>query len=291
MIGIIYKFTILINKKFYVGQYSGNKFYLYWGSGSIWNDYLSSLKKKYPNCWKRLVKREILWQGECNQKMLNKLEEVYIRRERSHYSKGLGGCNILQGSANEYNPAKNIITRNKMSQRKKELFSSERGILTRKKMSQHHANVKGKNNPCFGTMWITNGEKSKRIFLHEEIPDGWFRGNNKVSNKNNPMYGKTGEKHPCFGKKRTKEQIEKMRGKNNPMYGKPSPMRGKKMSEESKQKMSESAKRRMSIPENNPMYSKVRITNGVENRIIDSNSLIPDGWRRGITRKNSDEND
>ena len=242
MVGIIYKFTILTSGIFYVGQYSGNKFYLYWGSGSIWNDYLSSLKKKFPKCWKKLVKREILYQGECNQKTLNKLEEIYIRREYSLYSENLGGCNLLPGAAIENNPAKNIVTRKKMSQRKKELFSSKRGISTRKKMSLNHADVRGEKNPSFGTIWITNGEESRRIFLHEEIPNGWFRGNSNVSREHNWMYNRRGERHPCFGKKRTEEQKDKIRGENNPMYGKPSPMKGRKMSLESRRKISEKVK-------------------------------------------------
>ena len=47
--GIIYKFTILTNKRFYVGQYSGDRFEIYWGSGKMWNNYLSNLKKKISN--------------------------------------------------------------------------------------------------------------------------------------------------------------------------------------------------------------------------------------------------
>lgn len=41
---------------------------------------------------------------------------------------------------------------------------------------------------------------------------------------------------------------------------------------------------RFKDPRNNPMYGKIRITDGVENKIIDSNLPIPDGWNRGITR-------
>lgn len=89
----------------------------------------------------------------------------------------------------------------------------------------------------------------------------------KMMGKNNPMYGRKGEKHPLFGKKHTKETKEKMRknhadftGENHPKYGTKlseatrkkisehhadvsgcnSPMYGKNHSEETKRKISES---------------------------------------------------
>ena len=48
----------------------------------------------------------------------------------------------------------------------------------------------------------------------------------KIKGKNNPMYGMCGNKSPCYGRKHTQAEREKMRknhvdmsGKNNPMYG------------------------------------------------------------------------
>ena len=71
----------------------------------------------------------------------------------------------------------------------------------------------------------------------------------KMIGKNNPMYGRTGEDHPNYGKKHTEEACKKMsvacegryKGENNPMYGKSgkdSPRYGKKNSEEHRQKIS-----------------------------------------------------
>ena len=34
-------------------------------------------------------------------------------------------------------------------------------------------------------------------------------------------------------------------------------------------------------PENNPMFGKIWITDGVNNKVIDKNSLIKQGWKRG----------
>lgn len=53
-----------------------------------------------------------------------------------------------------------------------------------------------------------------------------------------------GENHPMFGRKHTEESKLKMslakRGNNNPAYGKPGTMRGKKMTDETKEKMRKS---------------------------------------------------
>ena len=40
-----------------------------------------------------------------------------------------------------------------------------------------------------------------------------------------------------------------------------------------------------SAGKNNPMYGKIRITNGFENKIILPNDTIPDGWTRGMAKR------
>jgi len=54
---------------------------------------------------------------------------------------------------------------------------------------------------------------------------------------------------------------------------------GKKHSEETKNKMSESAKIR--TRENNSQFGTCWITNGIENKKINREDLIPDGWELG----------
>lgn len=144
---IIYKFTIIAKykmdgcKPFYVGQYTGKRFDLYWGSGSIWGDFVKKLKQDFPNFWKKFIKREILYQGNCSQSVLDKLEEIYIRKEHALYSEGLGGCNVLPGAANG-------IGKNNPSV-----------VLKNKPMSEEHKNKirissynkhNGNKNPMFG---------------------------------------------------------------------------------------------------------------------------------------------
>lgn len=89
-----------------------------------------------------------------------------------------------------------------------------------------------------------------------KLPDVKKIKSQKLSGKNNPMYGRRGELHPNYGKKRTSEQIAKISGKNNPMFGKTSPFKGKHLSEEAKRILSEKAKTRLKNKQNHPMYGK-----------------------------------
>ena len=86
MIGIIYKFTILVKykmngyKPFYVGQHvDKGDFESYWGSGSIWEDFVDKLRNKYPTCWEKFIKREVLYKHECSQKALDNLKNTISR--------------------------------------------------------------------------------------------------------------------------------------------------------------------------------------------------------------------
>lgn len=213
MIGIIYKFTIKAkytkdgHKPFYIGQHwcrSVDDFicrdYPYYGSGAIWNDFLNRLKKDYPKKWRYFIKREVLCTVTNNsQKTLDRLEEFWIKREKSHYSFGIGGCNVLCGTANQFgsgSPAKDKIVRKKMSdamQRRLKQGWRPKNSLT----LEHHKK-------------------------HSEFMKEYFK-THQPHNKGKKI---PKEKHPMYGKHHSEESRRKMRenhanvsGKNNPMYG------------------------------------------------------------------------
>lgn len=109
MKGTIYKVTILTGvkyngyKPFYVGQHNKILDNKYFGSGRMWLKFIYCLKKRYPTKWRKMLKLEILYESEkCTQKTLDVLEEYYIKKEKSHISYKLGGCNILWGTSNDF---------------------------------------------------------------------------------------------------------------------------------------------------------------------------------------------
>lgn len=61
--------------------------------------------------------------------------------------------------------------------------------------------------------------------------------------------------------------------------------RGKKHTEETKKKVSDKAKERLSNPKNNSQYGTMWITNGIENKKIKKNEVIPEGWNKGRKMK------
>lgn len=77
--------------------------------------------------------------------------------------------------------------------------------------------LKGDKHPQFGKVWITNGKENLLQSKEEDIPHGWIKG------RVNPGFGKL-----------TREAIEKGATKRK---GQISPMKGRKMSEESKTKI------------------------------------------------------
>lgn len=254
---IIYKFTILTSGIFYVGQFSGNHFDRYWGSGTIWNYHLNSLKNKYPKCWKKLIKREILYQGNCTQFTIDKLEEVYIRKEKAYYKENAGGCNILKGTANKFGAGSPMLDKDVV----------RRQVQTLKKTYREHPE-------------IIERMKEKRKWSLENTDY-----KERISKTLKGRYG--GEKNPNYGNYWTDEQKKNLSNKMTGRYnGEKNPNYGKKWTTEQRERMSkrmlENVKNRDYV---NPMTGKVRITNGIINTVIPKDSPLPEGFWYGMKRR------
>lgn len=134
-----------------------------------------------------------------NQKGLDVLEEYYIKKCKAHYSYGLGGCNVLWGTANKFgsgSPAKDKIVRKKMSDamqiRLKQGWRPKNSLTT-----EHHRK---------------HSEFMKEYFkTHQPHNKG-----KKIPKENHPMYGKH---HSEETKRKMRENHADVSGKNNPMYG------------------------------------------------------------------------
>ena len=253
MIGIIYKVTILAKYKFdghrpfYVGQHFGlDDFDTYPGSGAIWTKFIDRMKKDFPTCWRKLIKREVLYQRPCSQKALDKMEEYYIKKEQSHYSYKKGGCNILWGTANKFgsiNPSKIKMCREKQSEGLKRWWKSH--PEERVKLSKRRKGSKSSN-------------ETKK----------------KISNSLTGMF--LGEKNPMWHKKVSEETKKKMSiAQSRRKHRKPH-------TEETKRKISQS--RAKYVREKHPLYGStfIWITNGIENKRFHGRiEEIPTNWRRG----------
>ena len=267
-IGIIYKFTIVAkykfdgHKPFYVGQHFGlDDFDTYPGSGAIWTDFITRLKLDFPTCWRKLIKREVLYQRPCSQIALDKMEEYYIKKEQSHYSYKKGGCNVLWGTANGFgsgSPSKDPLVRKKISKSRKGKCIGEEHFMYGKHWDE---NTKRRN---------AQSNKGKQAgHKHWNYGNHWSEEvRNKIGNGNRG-------KRVWLGKHHTEETKQKLSEH----------FKGKKWKDESRIKMSESVSGK-----GNPMFGKVRINNGKVNMMINRGEALPAGFVLGMLRYGKNKN-
>lgn len=233
MVGIVYKFTIIAKYKmngrhpFYIGQHWCkskedflNRDYPYYGSGSIWNDFLSKIKQEYSTKWRYFIRREILCcvNNRDSQSTLNKLEEYWIKRENAHYSLGLGGCNVIIGAAIEVSPTLDPIVANKISKKKRDFYKTERGLEIRKKLSEIRiGNEDWAKKVSIGLRKSDNFHNAVRSEEHRKKMSEIAKKRLSIS-----------ENHPMFGKHHLEESKRILREKNL----------GKSLSDETKRKIS-----------------------------------------------------
>lgn len=220
MAKIVYKFTInakmkyFNNKPFYVGQFvkniSKNDFLKssgssYWGSGKIWIKFCKGLKRKFPTCWYKLIKREILFYSEnCPQAVLDTMEEYFIKKEKSHYSYQLGGCNILWGTANEFGSG-----------------SPMKDPMVVKKVTDKIRGRKGAKRSEEGRRNISIGAKKSWINAYERKQKVSFAISNYMKNGGAKKLSEL-RKGIIFSEERKKKISENhadFRGENHPLYG------------------------------------------------------------------------
>ena len=297
MIGIIYKFTIVCGKfnkehmPFYIGQhwekksiehFLSKKFDGYIGSGSIWYDYISKLKSEYGRIrWRHFIKREVLYSKDgITQAALDALEKHFIKKFKAHYSCGMGGCNVLIGTANSFgsgSPAKDPIVKKKISDFRKEYYKTKEGKLVKKKLSERFGGetFKGDKNPNYGNYWT---EEQKEAMRNKMI--GRYNGDK------NPNYGNH------WSDAQRKRMSEQQRNKYKTAEVNPNPMFGKKRITNgiintiisSDQPLPDGFWYGMKPQKSNNRKGstgRIWITNGTKSKMISSGSVIPEGWRKG----------
>lgn len=220
MIGIIYKFTILTNRRFYVGQHeaeSVEEFLVskpslsscYWGSGSaIWEHVLKKHIDKYPTDWNKLIKREILLvMNLYSPKALNRMERYWIKKAKSHYSFKVGGCNFLWGEAR----GDDWVNAMKIPEIRAKVSAKNRISLKGKLAGDKHWNY-GKHRPKEVREKISEAHKGKTLSEETKLLLSEMRKGKPKSESHKKKIGdaQRGRKSVHFGKCLPKEQREKI---------------------------------------------------------------------------------
>lgn len=64
----------------------------------------------------------------------------------------------------------------KLSEETKKKQRKPKSKMHRENLKLNHANFVGKNNPSYGTIWITNELETAKINKGDPIPEGWRKG-------------------------------------------------------------------------------------------------------------------
>lgn len=129
--------------------------------------------------------------------------------------------------------------------------------LEEKYIAEERAKGKGEYNIANGgdafstnTIWITNGNESKKVWKEADIPSGWVRGRDPLQREHtsngikNWLANMDPEKYEQMVIKRNESVLTTVHSPDyvSPNKGKPSPNKGKSMSEEQKRKLAEANK-------------------------------------------------
>ena len=211
-INIYLKLIQLIMYCVYLTSYAGNKLpAFYVGS--------SSLKRVYAGyCGSvRSKKFKAIWDDELkNNRHLFSVSILSIHDTRAKALKAELEYQILNNviQSNEFINLSlarpNDYFGNGISEKDHPVFGKKLSEETKQKISKNHHDVSGKNNPMFGKP----GNKSMLGKSHSYAAKQKMKLNHwDCSGKNNPMFGKLGKDHPMFGKKHSEETKQKMKSK------------------------------------------------------------------------------
>jgi group I intron endonuclease len=196
----IYKITNKIDGKFYIGSHkTKNLDDNYMGSGK----YLKHAQEKYGL---EYFEKEILYVFETSEEMYAKEAEIvnedFLAYTNTYNLKigGFGGWDYLNetglnnstktkeqlqkgglalaGRKPSDNTIEALKKRHTEGKVKYNTFTGKTHTTeTKQKISEKNSkHQKGLGNSQYGTMWITNGVKNKKIKKYDSIPDGWSKG-------------------------------------------------------------------------------------------------------------------
>lgn len=264
MIGIIYKFTIVCGKvkkrnkcPFYIGQH--------WERISIENFMRKKGKCYYPGS------------GSNWDKYINELRSLYPKKWRNFIHR-----EVLYAKEGVSQKTLDILEEHYIKKYKAH-YSYRLGGCN---VLHGTANRFGSGSPMKDPMVAKRMSKSMKRFYKTK------RGE-MVKKMLSEMWSGdviSGDKNPNYGHRWTDDMKDKLRKKMVGRYdGDKNPNYGNKWSKEQRERMSKKMKQKYANADSNPMFGKKRITNGVINTIIPADAPLPEGFRYGMKKQNSNK--
>ena len=203
--GFVYKLTYLPTKKIYIGRHKFGDCKYYLGSGSEIMDIQRRDKRRLPNHWRKLWKRQIIDLAYSFEELR---EKEYDWAHKLDAFNPLIGYNILKNDICDvkYLPSEDPRVRERMS--KSAILSWDCSDERRKALSNKMKRFRRENRDYY-----SNIMKGRKVTWRDKISDNHA----DVSGKNNPMYGR----HHSESTKNRWRDIRRGSnlGQNNPMYG------------------------------------------------------------------------
>lgn len=223
MYHFLYKVTNKINGKIYIGVHS---------TTNLDDGYIGSGGKAYKNAIKKYGKysfeREIIEFFQNEEEMYeaekNLVTEEFVK-DKSNYNQnvgGNGGFHHINSNRDLYqNPMQNEESRKKMAESYKK---TRNGKEKRKYDEISIKNLELASQKTKGSSWYYDplSLQTKRVYLGEEPPEGWVKGNlhsknlkgRESPNKGNKLSQETKQKmKDSWGEERKEEHKERMREK------------------------------------------------------------------------------
>lgn len=211
---IIYKTTNLINELIYIGKACGIR---------VSNGYLGSghhVKRAIVKYGKQNFSRETIDicenRQDQNRKEIFWIDKLDARNPKVGYniSKGGEGGDNFTNNPSKEKIRKKMIAATRLAMKNPEVLAKLQGPKSEEhkislSKAQKQVDRHGEKNPNYGGL----SEQHCKNISKSRIEKGTAKG------KNNPMYGRTGEKSPHFGKPKSEEHRRKISisniGKNN----------------------------------------------------------------------------
>ena len=175
---LLYEIKNDINGKIYIGVHKTKVEDGYMGSGKVIKD---AIKKYGIENFTKTILEEFESQEAMFAKEKEIVDEEFLLRDDTYNLRrgGNGGFDHINRIATKEQKSNSgklggLTSKGSIENLKQAL--TDAALSKRRQTQLKRGTFVGKNNPQFGTMWITNGTECKKIKKDDSIPNGWNRG-------------------------------------------------------------------------------------------------------------------